>query len=245
MSITGSLTDFSIPEIFQFIDKGQKTGLLTLRPLSENQAKTSAHYLWFKQGRVVAAANQLNEKGLVSLIHQYPWVSQRVVNKLVQFCPANKPLGWYLKNQGALKVEHLEHLFQIQMIQQLCPVFLLKDAHFVFDFNVPMSTLEMTGLSVSANVLGGVWQKLVMLRRLLELRRFKQEGTRGLIYPENFCKQLNLILDIAFFHSLNLSLFDPDNRLTKLYQIIELYDRPYDLPKSIKPECLRVLSFEF
>jgi hypothetical protein len=236
MSITGSLTDFSIPEIFQFIDKGQKTGLLTLSPLSKNQATNSAHYLWFKQGRVVAAANQLNDKCLVSLIHQYPWVSQRVVNKLVEFCPSNKPLGWYLKNQGALKIEHLEHLFQIQITQQLCAVFALKDAHFDFEFNVSTSTLEMTGLSVSANVLTGVWQKLVMLKRLLELRRFKLEGTRGLIYTENFCKQLNLILDVAFFHSLNLSLFDPDNRLTKLYQIIELYDRPYDLPKLIKPK---------
>ena len=236
MSITGALTDFSLPEIFQFIEKGHKTGLLTLRTLPESTTQTSVHYLWMNEGRIVAAANQLNEQGLISLINQYQWVSQRVVTKLAQFCPANKPLGLYLRSQGALQVEHLEHLFQVQIIQQTCAIFQLKDAQFIFDQNVPAPKREMTGLSVPSAVLITVLQKLVILKKLFESREFQMKTHQKYRVPENFCQQLELILDIAFFHSLNISLFDPDNSLNKLYQVLDLSERPYDLPKSRKPQ---------
>ncbi len=238
MSITGSLTDFSLPEIFQFIEKGHKSGLLAIRTLPESQTPPSEHYIWVNQGRVVAAANQLNEQGLICLLEHYPWVSNRVVTKLAQFCPPNKPLGLYLRSQGALQVEQLEHLFQIQIVQQLCALFQLKDAQFRFDQDVPLPTLEMTGLSVPAAVLVVMSQKLVILEKLFDLRRFQLESSRGSRRSENFCEQLGVILDIAFFHSLNLSLFDPDNSLNKVYQVFDLYDRPYDLPKSIKSQTM-------
>jgi hypothetical protein len=236
MSITGALTDFSLPEIFQFIEKGHKTGLLTLRTLPESTTQTSVRYLWMNEGRIVAAANQLNEQGLISLINQYQWVSQRVVTKLSQFCPANKPLGLYLRSQGALQVEHLEHLFQIQIIQQTCAIFQLKDAQFIFDQNVPAPKREMTGLSVPSAVLVAVLQKLVILRKIFESREFQMKTYQKNRVHETFCQQLELILDIAFFHSLNISLFDPDNSLNKLYQVLDLSERPYDLPKSRKPQ---------
>ena len=238
MSITGSLTDFSLPEIFQFIEKGHKTGLLSLRTLPESHRSPSVHYFWVNQGRVVAAANQLNEQGLISLIQQYQWVSHRVVTKLAQFCPPNKPLGLYLRSQGALQIEHLEHLFQLQILQQICAIFQANDAQFQFDQNVPIPPKEMTGLSVSAAVLGVVWQKLVILKRLFELKRFELESSGTSSHAESFCQKLNLILDIAFFHSLKFSVFDTDNSLAKLYQVLQVSSRPYDLPKSLKSQVL-------
>ncbi len=242
MSITGSLADFSLPEIFRFIEKGHKTGLLTLRTLPDSHSPSSVHYLWMNQGRIVAAANQLNDQGLISLINQYQWVSQRVVNKLAQFCPSSKPLGLYLRSQGALQVEHLEHLFQVQIIKQLCAIFELEDAHFVFEQNVPLPTKEMTGLSVSSAILIVVLQKMVVLKKLFEVKHAQVESSKFRHQPETFCKQLELILDIAFFHSLKISLFDTDNSLTKLYQVIDLSERPYDLPKSIKPQTVYCTS---
>jgi hypothetical protein len=112
MSITGALTDFSLPEIFQFVEKGHKTGIADTAGFARIDHTNLCALSLDEQGRIVAAANQLNEQGLISMINQYPWVSQRVVTKLSQFCPANKPLGLYLRSQGALQVEHLEHLFQ-------------------------------------------------------------------------------------------------------------------------------------
>lgn len=151
MSVKGSLTDFSLPEIFQFVEKGRKTGLLTLRALPSSQpTSTPVHYIWVYRGRIVAAANRLDQQGLVSLIAQRQWVSARVVTKLTQLCPPNQPLGLCLKNQGALQAEQLKRLFQLQVLQQVCALFQLKDGQFRFDPKVPLPVREMTGLSVPA-----------------------------------------------------------------------------------------------
>ncbi len=151
MAITGSLEDFSLPEIFQFIEKGQKTGLLTLRGWSENPATLTDHYIWTYKGRIVGAASRLDHQGLVSLIDRHKWVSERVFDRLVHWgCPLDKPLGLYLKNQGVLQAEHLKRLFQIQVLQQVCTLFQLKAGEFKFDQNAPIPTREMTGLSVPA-----------------------------------------------------------------------------------------------
>lgn len=151
MAITGSLRDFSLPEIFQLIEKGRKTGLLTLRALPTLQASQPVHYIWVYQGRIVAAANRSDHQGLVSLIDQYQWVSDRVFDKLIHWCcPLDEPLGKYLKNQGVIQAEQLKRIFQIQVLQQVCALFKLKDAQFKFDQNVVIPTREMTGLSVQA-----------------------------------------------------------------------------------------------
>ncbi len=152
MSTTGFLTDFSLPEIFQFIDKGHKTGLLRLRALPESQATLPlVHYIWVYEGYIVAAAKRLDHQGLVSLIEQYQMVSDRVFDKLVHWCcPIDQPLGLYLKNQGVLQAEQLKQLFQVQVLQQVCALFQLKEGQFRFDPDVPIPTREMTGLSVPA-----------------------------------------------------------------------------------------------
>lgn len=233
MSITGTLSDFSLPEIVRFVDKGHKTGLLTLHSLPESSTKLpSNYYIWINQGNLVATANQLNQQGLVQLLEQYPWVSSRVVTKLAQFCPPDKPLGLYLRNQGVLQVEQLEHLFQVQVAQQLCALFQLKDALFTFEQNAPIPAPEMTGLSIPIRLLEVILQKLNWLQKLFDARKWQQKQSELCNYSESFCTQLIKLLDIAFFHSLNFSLFDTNNTLAKLSQFLDLCDRPYDLPKS-------------
>lgn len=237
MSIRGALSDFSLPEIFQFIEGGHRTGLLTLATLTESQeTPLSRHYIWASKGSIVAAANQLNQQGLLWLLNQYPWVSNRVATKLAQFCPPDKPLGLYLKSQGALQSEHLEHLFQVQIGQQMCALCQLEDAQFRFDQNVALPMQEMTGLCVPSEFVTIMLEKLVWLQKLFKARQrqLEKSGLGG--NSEPFCHQLSTILDIAFFHSLNFSLFDLDKSITKLSQIFELYERPYDLPKSMKTE---------
>ncbi|HEY9708328.1 MAG TPA: DUF4388 domain-containing protein [Oculatellaceae cyanobacterium] len=152
MCVTGSLTDFSLPELFQWIEKGNKTGLLTLRALSGAKVTPpQVHYLWVYQGYIVAAANRLDNQGLASLIIQCKWLSDRVFDKLLRLCcPIDEPLGLSLKNHCVLGTGQLEQLFQIQLLQQVSLLFQLKDAQFIFDSNAPISTREMTGLSVPA-----------------------------------------------------------------------------------------------
>ena len=152
MSITGSLTDFSTPEILRFIEKGQKTGLLSFAMCLPNRTKPqSVHHLWVQSGRIVAAANSLDAQGLVFLIAQQEWLSDRVFAKLLKCCcPEDQPLGSCLKNHGVLSPSQLEQLFQVQVLQQVCPLFEYHEGWFKFEKDAPVPNREMTGLSIPA-----------------------------------------------------------------------------------------------
>jgi hypothetical protein len=150
MSTQGSLTDFSLLEILQFIENGKRTGLLTLSTLSVSKTTpASVYYIWVYRGHLVAVANQLDSLGLVELISQQQWVSERVVTKLAQLCPIDQPLGLYLLNQGVLNASQLKQLFFLQVLQQFESLFQLDEAQFRFDPNALLPRQEMTGLSVS------------------------------------------------------------------------------------------------
>lgn len=163
MCITGSLTDFSLSEILQFIGKGNKTGIITLQaePVFQPTSLSvpSVHYIWTYQGCIIAAANQLDQQGLVKLIIQHEWVSDRVIIKLAQLCPPHIPLGLYLKKQGVLRAEHLKRLFYVQIVQRVSALLELHKGVFSFEQNVLLPKQEMTGLRISAEN-----QKLFALR---------------------------------------------------------------------------------
>lgn len=148
MGIIGTLNDVSLPEIFQLLEKGKRTGLLTIRACPP---ATGTYYIWVKQGHMVAAANRRDGQGLISLIAKCKLVSDRVLTKLVKWCcPVNQPLGVCLKQQGVLTRLNLEQLFQIQLLQQLSVLFQLQDGCFRFDSMAVIPTQEMTGLSIPA-----------------------------------------------------------------------------------------------
>lgn len=152
MSITASLDDFSLAEIFQLIEKGHKTGLLTVRTESLVN-NSSVHYIWVDKGNLVAVASRLDQQGLVKLIEQRQWVSERVFDRLIHWCcPLSEPLGKYLKNQGILRIEQLKEIFDVQVLQPISALFHLKEGLVKFDSNVPMPTREMTGLSISIGI---------------------------------------------------------------------------------------------
>ena len=154
MSIKGFLTDCSLPEIFQLIDKGKKTGLLQLCASSESRGSPPIiYYIWVRQGRIVAVANQLDQQGLVSLIARHQGVRERLVTELIQSCPLGQPLGLCLKNRLVLEAKQLKQLFKIQVLQQICPLFQISDGQFAFYQNVKIPTREMTGLSVPLTAL--------------------------------------------------------------------------------------------
>ncbi|MFP5273541.1 DUF4388 domain-containing protein [Coleofasciculus sp.] len=115
------------------------------------QSPIPNHYIWIAQGQIVAAANRCDGGGLISLLQRDQWVSDRVLSKLLQRCSLNhQPLGLWLKNNGVLDSEQLKQIFHIQIIEQIVPIFQLKDAQFKFDLNTNLSAKEMTGLSIAA-----------------------------------------------------------------------------------------------
>lgn len=147
----GKLSEYSLPEIFQFLEQGQKTGLLTINTLpTVETTATKAYYFWIKQGWIVAAADRLDGQGLMSLLQQRNWLSDRVTSKIPLICALDAPLGICLKSQGILQPEQLKLLFRSQVVEQVAEVFKLSDGQFALDKIATTPYSEMTGLSIVA-----------------------------------------------------------------------------------------------
>jgi hypothetical protein len=152
MAITGYLAEFSLAEIFQFLEQGHKTGLLTI--VADTQQRpplTQGHYIWFRQGTVVAAANRSDGEGLTELIDRRGWLGNRALSRLAQSCPSHHPLGLYLKSQGILAADQLKLLFYTQVMRQVCALFAMEDGSFHFDAHAAIPGAELTGLSAPAS----------------------------------------------------------------------------------------------
>lgn len=159
MSITGYLSEFSVPEIFQFVEEGKKSGLLTIGTSSiPYSPEGEKYYVWFNQSQLLAASKQLENKGLLSLIQQRKWLTPENVAKVErtylqgaytaqQTKSINMPMGLYLKSEGLLQAEQLKLLFQAQVIQQIGEMFSLPKGWFSFKEQVAPSVAEMTGLN--------------------------------------------------------------------------------------------------
>ena len=112
MAVTGYLSEFSLAEIFNFLEQGNKTGLLTLCTLSDVQPENRENqYIWFNQGRIVAAANRLDQHGLAYMTGQRGWLGEHTALRVARTCAVEAPIGLSLKNQGLLTVEQLKLLF--------------------------------------------------------------------------------------------------------------------------------------
>lgn len=154
MTITGNFADFSLPELLQFLDQGKKTGLLYIEflPEGDENRKKQVYYMWLHQGRIVTAADRLDQQGLTSMIAQRGWISERVISRVTQIssCFINSPLGLCLKSQGLVQPEQLKLLFNSQVLRPVCSLFQVKDALFRFEPTSSLPLGEMTGLSMSA-----------------------------------------------------------------------------------------------
>ncbi len=151
MAITGNLSEFSLAELFQFLDGGNKTGLLTIRAQPNLESGViQSHYVWFRQGRIMGAANRLDGKGLLASIDKRGWLNNNVASQLSQSLAADIPLGLQLKSQGVLQPEQLKILFSVQVLRQVCALFTYPDGTFEFDTQASLPWAEMTGLSTPA-----------------------------------------------------------------------------------------------
>ena len=166
MAITGNFKDFSLPELLQFLDHGKKTGVLAIELLSEN-TKKQHYYIWLHQGRVIAASDRLDGKGLTLMIAERGWISERVIYRVTHICPSfiHTPLGLCLKSQGLLQAEQLKLLFNTQVIRQISSLFQAEDGLFTFKPSTNFPIAEMTGLSMTATE--------VILMGLRSLRNWK------------------------------------------------------------------------
>lgn len=148
MKLTGYLSEFSLGELFRFLQEGQKSGCLSIQPIDGlKQVKEEQNfYIFFQHGKIVAAANQLDHQGLRTLIGQRGWLRAATVDHLLRLSANREPLGLYLKMQGALTAEQLKLLFRQQVLTPIPKLFTLEEGYFTFDDGYPPPYAEMTGL---------------------------------------------------------------------------------------------------
>lgn len=154
MSLAGYLSEYSLAEIFHFVQDGNKTGVLSIEPdIGASQFIKDPHYLSFQNGRIMAVANGagLGNRGLLKLMAQRKWLSPEQVALLeTQVSLLTQPLGTYLKSRNAVNTEQLSLLFNSQVIATACKLFEVHRGQFSFNPQVPLAYAEMTGLSMTA-----------------------------------------------------------------------------------------------
>ena len=150
MSVNGYLSDFPLPEIFQLLQDGKKTGLLSIQALTSPGKVQTYYFIWLHRGRIVTITNRLDSRGLAALINRRGYLGKATIERLIRRCPLDEPLGRFLQTQGVLTSKQLQILFAAQVIRQICALFQVPDAYFAFDPNAPLPKVEMTGLSAVA-----------------------------------------------------------------------------------------------
>jgi Domain of unknown function (DUF4388) len=150
MPVSGYLSNFSLPEVLQFVQEGNKTGLLTVRSLPDSTDEFRRYFIWLNQGRIVAAADRTDYRGLFNMILTRKWIPEEELHRSLQDCPLRMPFGLHLKSQSLLSAEQMKLLFSIQIIRQICALFELVDGSFHFTSNVQLPYFEMTGINIPA-----------------------------------------------------------------------------------------------
>ncbi|NJR66973.1 MAG: DUF4388 domain-containing protein, partial [Leptolyngbyaceae cyanobacterium CRU_2_3] len=74
MGISGYLETFPLPEVFRVLERGQKTGRLTIRVVAPNHP-AQFHYIWLSHGRIVAIVDRADHQHLLSMLIQRHWLT--------------------------------------------------------------------------------------------------------------------------------------------------------------------------
>ena len=146
MAITGQLAEFSLPELFQFLEQGTKTGRLTLQTVAQGDDKPARDfYIWLRQGRIVSASSYSDGNGLLRLLYRKGLLKGITKEQIQQFSSLVVPLGVYLKIREQLTPEQLKLTFYTQVMRQVCALFEYSQGQFEFESGVKMPMQEMTG----------------------------------------------------------------------------------------------------
>ena len=153
MSLAGHLSEYSLAEIFHFVQDGNKTGVLSIEPdLGTSPPIKDLHYISFQNGRIMSVANGsgLGNRGLLKLMAQRKWLSSEQVKLLeTQIKLLTQPLGTHLKSQNIINAEQLTLLFNSQVLATACTLFEIRHGKFSFNPQAPLAYAEMTGLSLT------------------------------------------------------------------------------------------------
>lgn len=134
MAIQGSLETFSLPELCQIIESGNKTGRLTFNPGSKsgNVYLKQTFELWFEQGKFIAITNSFKDQCLLTEIQENNWVDPESLVEKTSSCPQDQAFGDCLQQQNILSSSQIDSLFEGQ-IYEFIKLFNIDHAWFKFE----------------------------------------------------------------------------------------------------------------
>jgi Domain of unknown function (DUF4388) len=157
MSLAGYLSEYSLAEIFHFVQEGHKTGILSIEPnRGLNRSISHVYYISVQAGRIMSVANgdRLDRQGLLRMMVKRRWLATEQAEMLeTQLNLLRQPLGTYLKSRNLINTEQLTLLFNSQVIASTCKLFEIHQGSFKFDPQASLIYAEMTGLSLNAQEL--------------------------------------------------------------------------------------------
>lgn len=150
MLFQGRTSEFSLPELFKFIQDSQQTGRLSLKPVAETDLEVKPHFFWFDQGNLVAASNRLDGLGLLTILQQRTLIKSGTLPHVLRQCPSRVALGTFLKDSDLLSGKQLKSLFVVQVLRHMRDPLQGPDVMFAFYPLYPLPYLEMTGVKIRA-----------------------------------------------------------------------------------------------
>ncbi len=150
MNLQGLTSEFSLPELFQFLQESQQTGRLSLRPVKGSHLENKPHFFWFEKGNLLAASDRLDGLGLLHIMQTRSLITSAVQPRLLRQCPRQVALGNFLKDRAVLTGKQLKSLFAFQILKHMCALLKATDIRFAFRESYPLSYLEMTGVKTRA-----------------------------------------------------------------------------------------------
>ncbi len=154
MNLQGLTSEFSLPELFKFLQESQQTGRLSLKVIESSnlasKAGEASHFFWFEKGKLLAASNRLDGLGLLDILQARSLIQGSALPRLVRQCPPKVALGKFLKDRAVLTSKQLKSLFASQVLRHVCMLLQAPDASFSFHAAYPVPYLEMTGVKIQA-----------------------------------------------------------------------------------------------
>ncbi|MGB3767724.1 MAG: DUF4388 domain-containing protein [Phormidesmis sp.] len=150
MNLQGLTSEYSLPELFKFLQESQQTGRLAMKPVGDSTLDNKSYFFWFKKGKLLAASNRLDGLGLLQIMQSRSLISGATLPQLLRECPPKVALGKFLKDRAMLTGKQLNSLFAAQILRYMCALLKAKDVKFTFHASYPVPCLEMTGISIRA-----------------------------------------------------------------------------------------------
>jgi hypothetical protein len=155
MSLAGYLSEYSLVEIFNFVQDGNKTGLLSIEPdRCLSRSLDNSYQISFQDGRIMSVINGCGagDRNLLKMMAQRQWLSlEQVTGLSVHANKLGQPLGTYLKSCNTLDSSQLHLLFDAQVVASICKLFgEIHHGRFSFDPQATLIYAEMTGISLPA-----------------------------------------------------------------------------------------------